>query len=711
MKNPTKTYQDVRCSGHRLRIFSAIIASMTTASSIQAATKYEVEDLPFASSDYVDIYTSSEASGTNHQWHRTRSSDNGDYVEYTVNLAQGGSYDLAVGASTHSRCGQWQLSVNGQSQSTPIELYAANTTWPEFTMGTVSLPAGPNIFRLQVVGVNPANTSGKRQGRFDFFKLSPSTSQPLTAQQKASRFLRQATFGATIPSINALAANISSMGETAAYEAWINAQFALPASLHEPLQAEMVAEYSTPTHLMFTRRGDSWWTRIMYGNDQLRQRTAWALSQIVVTSGATDTYIRRNPYGQVNYYDMLMRNSFGNYRNVLYDVARHPIMGRYLGHAGNRKADAVANTFPDENFAREVLQLFSIGLVELNLDGSQKVNASGQAVETYDNTDIVEFARVFTGLNYAGNRGLSPLNLDMSTPMVPYENEHDTGGKILLRGQSVPAGQSTLQDLDAAIGNIFSHPNVAPFIGKLLIQRFTTSNPSYAYIAAVSAAFENNGSGVRGDMKAVIKTILLHPEARSADAAADPEHGKLQEPLISFIALGRAFNISTRNPRGWLISSDSYEASLGMNPYSSPSVFNFYPVDYQPQGPVTDAGLVAPEFGIVNSNTSMTMLNQFRDVLGGRGVSYLYKSTANVTDEVYLDFSRELAILADPAESAAKNNADLLNEIELLLVTGTLKEATRTAILNAMNTSADPHHRLQTAVYLVSLSPEFHIIR
>ncbi len=466
--------------------------------------------------------------------------------------------------------------------------------------------------------------------------------------------------------------------------------------------------------MIFTNRGNSWLTIALKNPDQLRQRTAWALSQILVTSGLTDTNIRRNPYGASNYYDVLVKNAFGNYRTLLYDVSRHPVMGRYLGHAGNKKANASLNTFPDENFAREIMQLFSIGLVELNNNGSLKLNSNGNAIETYDNNTILNFAKVFTGLNYSGNPSLSALNLDMSTPMVAKDTDHDMSAKTLLKGLTTPAGQGTLADFDAAIGNLFNHPNVGPFIGKLLIQRFTTSNPSYSYISAVSAAFNNNGSGVRGDMKAVMKAILLNPEARDPAHMADPEHGKLNETFLSYLALGRAFNVTTDNAYNWLMTFDDLSGTLGIGPFNSPSVFNFYPVDYQPQGPVTDAGLVAPEFGVLNSSSTIAMFNLFRDVTGGKPVvnnKWTYLNTSLASDAIYLDVSPEMTILNDTQETNAKNNSDLLDHIELLLVTGELNAATRTTILGALNALTDKQQRIQTAVYLVALSPEFQILR
>ena len=695
----------------------SVLASTLAAICVAGATTLEVESLSYTSGEVVDIYSTGAASGPNNEYHRVRATQDGNFIEYTVNVGQAGNYALYGGFATHNKCARWQLSVDGVAQSTPVDLYSPSLQWVEFSLGTKNLSAGNHQFRFEVSGVNVANTSGLRQGRFDYLRLESGAQSPLTSRQIAQRFLKQATFGPTLPEVDALAAQISSLGEAAALEAWIDQQFAKPAELHENLLREMVnyenqqQPGSAPKNTVFTRRGAAWWSTTLLGEDQLRQRVAWALSQILVVGVGSDAYILRNPYGLSNYYDTLVKNSFGNYRTLLYDVARHPVMGRYLSHAGNKKIDVAANTFPDENFAREILQLFSIGLVELNLDGSSKKDAQGNDIETYTNQTILEFAKVFTGLNYANGRDKNPLNLDMSTPMVAFENEHDTTAKHLLNGFTTASGRTTLQDLDSAIDNIFNHPNVAPFICRLLIQRFTTSNPSFAYIESVSEVFEDNGSGQRGDLKAVIKAILLHPEARSPSMLDDPEHGKFQETLLSMSAVVRAFQIDTAHPQGWFTSKEWYGSAIGIAPYYSPSVFNFYPVDYQPPGSITQAGLVGPEFGVLNESTSLGVINLFRQITGGSGPSYIFNSAPDPAHFAYLKFDRERAFLLDSSESDAKNNSDLLDHLESLLLGDGLKADTRSIILGAMANRPTVEERMQTAVYLMIVSPEFQTLR
>ena len=697
-------------------LLAFLTASLVAASFVSAFTA-EVESLPVESGSYVDTYSNGSASGPTNGYHRVRGSDNGDFVEYTVNVPQAGNYTLAGGFATHNKCGRWQLSIDGATQSTPLELYAPTIQWVEFTLGTKNLTAGNHTFRFEVVGVNPANRSGSRQGRFDYIRLDTGAQAALSSKQKAQRFLKQATFGPTLSEINTLASEISSMGETPALEAWINEQFAKAPSLHEDLLREMVNYENSlepgiaSKNVVFTRRGSAWWTRSLLAEDQLRQRVAWALSQILVVGIGSDAFILRNPYGLSNYYDTLVKNSFGNYRTALYDVARHPVMGRYLGHAGNKKIDPVAGTFPDENFAREVLQLFSIGLVELNLDSSVKQDSQGKELETYTNQTIMEFAKVFTGLNYDNGRNKNPLNLDMSSPMVAFEDEHDKTPKQLLKGFTTVANRSTLQDLDSGITNIFNHPNVAPFISKLLIQRLVTSNPSYSYIENVAQVFEDNGSNVRGDMKAVIKAILLHPEARNEGMLSDPEHGKFEETLLSMSGFLRAFNLSTAHPKGWFTAKEWYDSARGISPFYSPSVFNFYPVDYQPSGPITDAGLVGPEFGVLNESRAVGFMNLFRDATGGSNAQYIFNTAPDPNNFSFLNFDRERAFLLDSSESKTKNDEDLVAHLESLLLADGLKANTRSIILTAMANRSSVEERMQTAIYLILISPEYHTLR
>ena len=388
------------------------------------------------------------------------------------------------------------------------------------------------------------------------------------------------------------------------FAAWIDDQFTRPVGKLQPF-VEWCLANGNANALYGDYKEYAWWNRAMgvpklrpdatesQLPDPLRQRVAFALSQVLVISDRPED-LAVVPQGMANYYDVLLTHSFGNYRDLLRDVSLHPCMGMYLSHLGNRKPDPANNIFPDENYAREVMQLFSIGLWMLNPDGTRQLDPDGQPIPSYDNTNITEFARVFTGLAFGGtnvNFGLWPR--DFTTPMKGWDAEHDLAPKSLLLGATTPAraaspgstGTATLADVDAAIDNLFHHPNTGPFIAIRLIQRLVTSNPTPAYVGRVAAAFADNGSGVRGDMQAVVKAILLDPEARDYAALADPQFGKVREPFLRCVNFARAFNASA--PAGFY-ALDAFTLDHIEEPLKSPSVFNFYLPTYSPPGPITD---------------------------------------------------------------------------------------------------------------------------
>ena len=418
---------------------------------------------------------------------------------------------------------------------------------------------------------------------------------------------------------------------TMGYSAWIDDQFSRPIGTLSPFVQWADAQPSS-AQIYNDIKQDAWWGRAMglpklrpdasttQLPDPLRQRVAFALSQIFVISDNMET-LGTNPAGMINYYDMLENNAFGNYRDLLFGVATHPCMGIYLSHLGNAKADPVANTFPDENFAREVMQLFSIGLWMLNTDGTQQLDATGQPIPTYSNANITEMARVFTGLSH-WNSDFNGYSDDFTQPMIGWDAYHDLGTKTLLLGVTTPArtaspgstGTATFADVNAAIDNLFNHPNVGPFVARQLIQRFITSNPSPAYIARVATAFNNNGSGVRGDMKAVIKAMLLDDEARNPLMRSDPTYGKLREPFLKCVNFAHAFNATSQ--AGWYYL-DSFILDHDEEPLKSPSVFNFYLPNYTPPGALAQAGLVAPEFQIINASSGTLAPNYFWNAIDG----------------------------------------------------------------------------------------------
>ena len=404
----------------------------------------------------------------------------------------------------------------------------------------------------------------------------------------AVRFLNQTTFGART-------AEIDELLEQPSLRSWIDEQFALPQSLTLPyVQETSNGSYRNARHVI-------WWINVMERPDQLRQRIAFALSEIFVISDL-DYELGNNQYGVCHWYDMLGRYADGNFRDLLTEVTLHPVMGVYLGMLRNEKADPARNIRPDENYARELLQLFSIGLHELD-SGGEPVLDGGTPRPTYDQATVEEFARVFTGWNWNGETSFTSNNQTSEqrrSAMTPVEEFHDTGAKTLLAGQVLPAGQTARQDLDAALDNVFAHPNVGPFIAKALIQRLVTSNPTNGYVARVATIFDDNGSGVRGDIRATVTAIILDSEARSGHRTNPGQFGKVKEPLLRLSQLWRALeatpgpaNPDTYRPQGVSLMQ-SLPDVIGQGPLQSPSVFNFFLPSYRPSA---DA-LLAPELQI-----------------------------------------------------------------------------------------------------------------
>ncbi|MGE5712860.1 MAG: DUF1800 domain-containing protein, partial [Betaproteobacteria bacterium] len=359
---------------------------------------------------------------------------------------------------------------------------------------------------------------------------------PPTADE-AARFLMQASFGPTDTDI----ARVQSLG----YSGWIDEQFALTPTLHLPYVQANYNPLLFGANFAFVQ--DSFWQQAVPAPDQLRQRVKYALSQIVVVSAESGT-IANVSDGLANYYDLLGLHAFGNYRTLLEAVATSPMMGIYLSHLRNQKADPLTGRVPDENFAREVMQLFSIGLTEINLDGTPKL-VNGQPVETYTNADITGLARVFTGWSWAApttsdtafNGSTTATYPDRNVrPMQAYPQFHETGAKTFL-GVTIPPNTSAQASMKIAMDTLFNHPNLCPFIGRQLVQRLVTSNPSPAYISRVATVFNDNGAGVRGDLAAVVRTLLLDAEARGP-AKSEPAYGRLREPAQYVVAVARALD-------------------------------------------------------------------------------------------------------------------------------------------------------------------------
>ena len=531
----------------------------------------------------------------------------------------------------------------------------------------------------------------------------------------AARLLTQATFGATDVTI----AEVKRLG----VNEWIKAQLALPATSLLGEMKDDATRFPNPVknplgmempRTDFNLLGLAWWKVALTSSDQLRQRVAFALSEILVIG--SDDGVRVEPIA--HYYDLLAANAFGNFRTLIEKVSLHPEMGWYLTFLRNQKADPVKGTSPDENFAREVQQLFTVGLVQLQPDGTLLLDAEGRPIATYDNVTITETAKVFTGWAYTNRSdsffsdpaaetpgGFNNTSFYSDTngrlqPMKCYESYHDKSEKRVISLQQaapriaaptlIPANQSGPADLKILLDTLFNHPNTGPFIVKQLIQRLVTSNPSAGYVYRVARVFADNGRGVRGDMGAVVAAILTDYEARSPDVAANVGFGKIKEPLLRLSALLRVLKTSAPNGRfldgyfndargdfypvtffGYYLSAMT---SLAQSPFHAPSVFNFFSPYYSSPGLLADSGLVAPELQIVDSTFAIKAPNQI--------VSFIYKEPPVVANPpspspfLRNDFTDLLTLSSDPAV--------LLERLNVLLCGGQMSAAGKALMLEAL---------------------------
>lgn len=423
----------------------------------------------------------------------------------------------------------------------------------------------------------------------------PEISDVTLDTEQAASLLFQATFGPELEE----PALLSSMG----FDQWFEEQRNLEPSYHTPRYDEYVA-YGTGESAKTRYR--VWWDHIINAPDQLRQRMAFALSQILVVS-EKNAALSQNPRLLTDFYDLLIRHALGNYRDLLIHVSRHPAMGYYLTALGSQQENPFLGIRPNENYPREIMQLFTIGLVELKSDGTPFTDAKDNKIPTYTEADIGEFSRVLTGWHLSGNSDWNNLkDGDVFAPMQPSESHHDAGSKLVM-GVPYAGGQSAETDLNQAIDMLFHHPNTPVFVSHILIQRLVKSNPSSNYIARVANVFRNNGSGVRGDLAMVVKAILSDEEARNGEAH------KLKEPLIVMANLARAMSMRG-NLDGFYRDIDTANA-YGQIPLGSPSVFNFYRPEDTPDGIVKDAQLVAPEFMVLNSASFKSIANILHSVI------------------------------------------------------------------------------------------------
>ncbi len=600
-------------------------------------------------------------------------------------------------------------------------------------------------------------------------------------RRDVARFLTQSTFGPNETEIASLASQIETTyagDRIAGYRAWIQAQFALNQTKLENLTFAADAQEwalrgtdpinytSTTGEPFYSNKRRAWWTVVAGARDQLRQRLAFALSEIFVISEKNSTVSSRH-YGAARYYDTLGAHADGNYRSLLRDISKSPMMGVYLSHLQNQKAvlDASGATLisPDENYAREIMQLFSVGLVALHPDGSLKLASNGLPTPTYTNADITELARVFTGWSFSkkiSSKATGYLTQDNTTfaqsngpsyfqdswlyPMINFSAYHDIGAKTVL-GTAIPANLDGEADLGAALDILFNHPNTPPFICRLLIQRLVTSNPSAGYINRVAQIFINDGTGTRGNLRAVVEAILLDPEARNLAPTENIGYGKQKEPLLRYVQLLRAFSafsmlpLSDLTPYGYpstqlanfpngttRLRFSNTDSTLGQTPHTAPSVFNWFLPDYSPGGAISSAGLVAPEMLITNETQTITAINYTRTLLNtstGQSGTALVGATDLTLDDVRINrtpwetiYNNEIAA----GKTVTQAVTTLVDRLDMLLMAGRLRAKystaaapnPRTSIINSASTwlttgSPTTSDRVINLLYLMGDCPEF----
>ncbi|MCX2981813.1 DUF1800 domain-containing protein [Halieaceae bacterium IMCC14734] len=534
--------------------------------------------------------------------------------------------------------------------------------------------------------------------------------------EEAARFLSQATFGPTQESIDQLASS--------SLEAWFTDELDKTASLHLPY---VLASFGPGEEFLDEKNNvksdviyasDSFWLAAIEGDDQLRQRMAFALSQIFVIS--TKSRLDRTPQTVAAYMDVLTEGAFGNYRDLLEEITYSPAMGVYLTYLRNQKANETIGREPDENFAREIMQLFTIGLVELNQDGTPVTDSGGVTIKTYNNEDITGLAKVFTGLSYNHSSywgSLQELPKEaLYQPMVMFEEHHSPEEKAFL-GQFIREGVDGASSISSALDTLFNHTNVGPFIGRILIQRFVTSDPEPAYIERVADAFDAGsytlpsgdevGEGRRGDLTATLAAVLFDEVARDRTTALESlSNGKLREPVIRFTHWARAFRVNSADANNEVILRDASSPKyLAQHPYGSPSVFNFYRPGYVAPGTETgDAGMTVPELQIFNATSSVGYPNVL--TLFSLGISP--KIEDGFSPAFVPNYSTEISLAEDAGA--------LLDHLNLLLTHGTLREDTRARIAETLslippNSDEQLLARVQLASVMVMTAPEYIVLR
>lgn len=554
-----------------------------------------------------------------------------------------------------------QIQVGGTNVTT-------NFVSPTDLQASITIPAGSGTISVDVTNPNPGGMASN----------AVSATIDLATVAAAARLLDQATFGPTIGNIQHV--------QTVGLDAYITEQFNTPdtqlPNIPSPLPA-LCLSANSPTNC----EESEWWQTVLTGPDQLRQRVAFALSEMFVISSnsvnaTTITY----------YHNMLAQDAFTNFQTIMHDVTVSPGMGAYLNMLNSAKAPA--GQIANENYARELMQLFTIGLFQLNQDGTLQLDTSGNPIPTYTQAQVQAFAKAYTGWTYATSTGGVPSSFPNRTPnylapMVAVESQHDTSSKTLLNGTVLPPGQSAEQDLSDAISNLFNQPNVGPFVCKQLIQHLVTSTPSPAYVARIAAVFANNGSGVRGDMQAVIRAILEDQEARAGDTNPAYDGGHLREPMLWITNFLRAVGFTNTDTNGSYFSLSNYSNNLNERPYRSGSVFNFFPPSYV----IPQTNLNAPEFDLENTATVILRLSLADSLVNNRISS----------------FSINLGTGSMLGQIAAANPGNMVDTLGVMFMHGQMPSNMRSEILNAIN-GLGTAQQVRVATYLVITSSQYKVM-
>ncbi len=580
--------------------------------------------------------------------------------------APGNSFILTVNGSGFISGSQ--LEVAGENVATTL-------VSPTELQSNISVTAGTSSISVGVMNPNAAQKSAVTQ------TVAVQTIPPVSLAE-ATRLVDQTTFGVTLSSVQ----SVQQMGVAA----YLAQQFATPTTRMPAIPNPPVATCPNGTHACAQ---SSFWKNALTANDQLRQRVAFALSEMFVVS--TDMVNARTI---PSYHNLLADDAFGNFRQLLNDVATSPAMGAYLNmlNSGAAPAGQIAN----ENFARELMQLFTTGLYLLNADGSLQLDGTGMPHPVYSEAQVQAYARALTGWTYANPTGGVPTSFpngvpNFDQPMRAIEVAHDMSAKALLSGVTLPAGQTAEQDLSGVIDSIFNHPNVGPFVCRQLIQHLVSGDPAPAYVGRVAAVFANDGSGVRGDMKAVVTAILTDPEARAADSDPAAAGGHLREPILYFTGILRALQFTNVDPQGRYDAAGSYSSPLGEVPYAAASVFNFFPPSYVIPGSTVNA----PEFAQENTSAATLRMTLADTIVRNHLTSF----------SIDMSPTSFLGQIASATGNPATDSANLVTALNILFTHAQMSPTMQSAIAANAAILPDIGQRVRVSTWLVISSNFFKI--